>query len=88
MSLRPLARSFARHRPVVFGVATCLAVACAERAQRAGAAETASPPESAAVRQAAVRAPRDTVDSLDAARRATVLDTRPLPPASPPKAAV
>jgi hypothetical protein len=87
MSLRSLARSFVRHRSVVAGVATCLAVACAERAQRAGAAEAASPPESAVVRQAAVRAPRDTVDSLDAARRATVLDTRPLPPASPPKAA-
>lgn len=87
MSLRPLARSLTRHRAVVAGVATCLAVACAERAQRAGAAEAASPPESAAVRQAATRAPRDTVDSLDAARRATVLDTRPLPPASPPKAA-
>ena len=77
MSLRSLARSTARRLPVVAGVAACLAVACVERAQRAGAAEAASPPEGAVLGRPALRTPRDTVDSLEAARRATVLDTLP-----------
>jgi hypothetical protein len=83
MPLRPFVGSSVRPRVLVSVLAACAVVACAERAQRASAAETSLPPRAVARRDSALRVPADTVDSLEAARRATVLDTRPLPPATP-----
>ncbi|HEV7990971.1 MAG TPA: hypothetical protein VGP25_04055 [Gemmatimonadaceae bacterium] len=78
MPLRHIARSPIRLRTLVAGIATCVAVACAERAQQAGASEAASAPEHRAATSAVPPAPVDTVDSLEAVRRATVADTLPL----------
>jgi hypothetical protein len=65
------------------GLMACVAAADAERGQRVGVAD-AQRPASVAPRDPVPAAPRDTVDSLWAARHATVLDTRKLPPLPPP----
>ena len=78
MPLRPLARSTARLCTLLGALTASLAVACAERAPRAGAEETSSQRTPGASRDTVLRAPADTVDSLEAARRATVMDTLPL----------
>ncbi|MEO8563316.1 MAG: hypothetical protein ABI601_14625 [bacterium] len=78
MPLRLIASSAARLRLPILGIAACVVVACAERAQQAGAAEATSHGARVATAVAPPRVPVDTVDSLDAARRATVLDTLPL----------
>jgi hypothetical protein len=64
-----------------------LVVACAEGAERAGTAEASSPPATAGVRTPVTRALADTVDSLTAARRATVLDATPVGPRPKPRPA-
>jgi hypothetical protein len=63
-------------------VAAALAVACAEGAQRAGATDASEPPPRVASRDSVAGVPADTVDSLEASRRATVMDTMPLRVAS------
>ena len=65
--------------------AAFLLVACADGPQRARAAVTSSQSVPAVVGSAQQRVPVDTVDSLTAARRATVMDTTPVraAPASP-----
>jgi hypothetical protein len=83
MPLRIIARPPVRLRTFVVCIVTCVAAACVEPAQRAGATEAAVQPEGGNVSQTsqraeAVRAPVDTVDSLTAASRATVLDTSPI----------
>ena len=79
MPYRPPASSIARLRTLVACLAAfTLATACADGAQRASAADEASEP-SPDGRRVAV-APRDTVDSLTAVRRATVMDTTPVGP--------
>ena len=83
MSLRPLARSTARLRTLVSGFMVSL-VACADVAQRAGAETSSEKGAQTAARDSAPRAPVDTVDSLEALRRATVLDVSPLRPQLPP----
>ena len=57
--------------------AAAAALACAEGAQGAGASDA---PTERAARDSARPAPQDTVDSLTAARRASVIDTTTLPP--------
>ncbi|HWJ20948.1 MAG TPA: hypothetical protein VNS52_01240 [Gemmatimonadaceae bacterium] len=87
MPLRPLARSTVRLCTLLGGLTASLAVACAERAPRAGAEETSSSQRApGATRDTVPRAPADTVDSLEAARRATVMDTLPLRAATRPSA--
>ncbi|MEO8620657.1 MAG: hypothetical protein ABI625_06305 [bacterium] len=66
-------------------LAVVLAVACAKDAPRVGVEEAAAQPAFTAnhapvVHADIARARADTVDSLTAARRATVMDTMPLPP--------
>ena len=80
MPLRSITRSPARLRTFVICIATLVAAACAERAQRAGATEAAAQPEAGATGKNGdtPRIATDTVDSLEAARRATVLDESPL----------
>ncbi len=75
-----------RGRALLAVLATFIAVACTEGARRTDAADAPAPPapgSSAPIRDAAPpvapRARADTVDSLLAARRATVRDTLPLP---------
>ncbi len=64
------------------GLAASVAAACAEGTQRAGDADASSQRAPEAIRVSVPRAPVDTVDSLLAARRATVMDTmsRPVAP--------
>ena len=81
MPLRPLAPATIRLSLLLGAFAASAALACAEGAQGAGASDA---PTERAARDSA-RAPQDTVDSLDAARRATVMDTLPLPPLPKPK---
>ena len=73
MQLQPLARPVVRLCTLLGALAAFASVACAERAQRAGAADAQQPP--VAVRDSAPRAQVDTVDSLTASWRATVMDT-------------
>ena len=87
MPLRSLPRSTVRLSALALGLAGSLVVACADGAQRAGAADASAPQgtgSAADSSKAAPPAPRDTVDSLTALRRATVMDTtrlRPMPDA-------
>jgi hypothetical protein len=57
---------------------TSLTAACADAAPRTGAGDRPTPRDSSSARDTPSRAPVDTVDSLMAARRATVMDTTPL----------
>lgn len=85
MPLRHFAASTRRLNALAAGLAVALASACAEAAEEAGAAGVASRRAPETTRGPAPRAPADTVDSLRAARRATVMDTAPLralPPAA------
>lgn len=84
MPLRPLARSTVRLCTLLGVLGASLAVACAERAPRAGAEETSSQRERVATADTLPRVRADTVDSLEAARRATVMDTLPLRAATRP----
>lgn len=84
MPLRPLARSTVRLCTLLGVLGASLAVACTERAPRAGAEETSSQRERVATADTLPRVRADTVDSLEAARRATVMDTLPLRAASRP----
>lgn len=84
MPLRPLARSTVRLCTLLGVLGASLAVACAERAPRAGAEETSSQRERVATADTLSRVRADTVDSLEAARRATVMDTLPLRAATRP----
>ena len=79
MPFRPLAGSTVRLCTLLAGLAVPLAAACAEGGQRASAADASAQQVPVAIRDSARRAPADTVDSLTAARRATVMDTAPLP---------
>jgi hypothetical protein len=79
--LPPPAAFTRRARALLAGLAVSIAVACAEGAQPAGAADVSSPQALDAGRDSAPRVVADTVDSLLAARRATVMDTMPLPAA-------
>jgi hypothetical protein len=73
MQLPPLARPLVRLCTFLGALTVSVSAACAEGAQRAGAADAQQPP--AAARDSAPRAPVDTVDSLTASLRATVMDT-------------
>jgi hypothetical protein len=64
-------------------VSACVAAADAGGGARAGVADGPGT-NAASTARAPSPAPRDTVDSLYAARHATVLDTRKLPPLPPP----
>src|SRR5687768_1126538 len=68
-----LAGLVVRLRTLLVAFTAFTTAACAERGQRAGAADAQQPP--VAVRDSAPRAPVDTVDSLTAMLRATVMDT-------------
>ena len=86
MPLRDPARLFIRTVTLV-GVVACLA--CADRVQRAGEGEVAlqaNVPGRSADTTRLTRAPADTVDSLTAARRATVMDKTPVGPRPKPRA--
>lgn len=89
MPLLSFASPIARRCALVAGLAFLTAsIACAEGAQRADAADGSSQGTSAGRRAdtaAAARVRADTVDSLTAAQRATVMDTTTVkrPPASP-----
>ena len=69
-----------------------VAIACTEGAQRAGAADVGSQPapdtsgDSSEIARATARVARDTVDSITAARRATVMDTTSIVRARPERA--
>jgi hypothetical protein len=78
MLRRPLPRSAARLRALTFALTGSAVVGCADGAQRAGAAEASTPMGTSSAVDTVARAPRDTVDSMTAARRATVMDTSPL----------
>jgi hypothetical protein len=86
MPLRPLARPAVRPRTPA-GVLLALLAACAESAQPAGAAGASPQRAPGVARDSAPRARVDTVDTLAAAARATVMDTTPLPTAPRPAAA-
>ncbi len=62
-------------RTLVAGLTTLLVAACADIPERANAESAASPLMAGSMGVARVQAPVDTVDSLTAARRATVMDT-------------
>jgi hypothetical protein len=78
MLLRDLASSVARLGTLAGGLAASLA--CADGVRHAEQVDVASQGTPAAARAAVSRAPADTVDSLTAARRATVMDQTPIGP--------
>lgn len=73
-------------RVLLAGLAAFVTIACAEGDPRAGTANASAEPAPGDARQAARPAPADTVDSLTAARRATVMDTTPVGPRPEPRA--
>ena len=73
-----LAGKLIRFGALFGGFGAPLFAACADRPQSASAAAASSQRVPGAVREARQRVPVDTVDSLTAARRATVMDTTPL----------
>jgi hypothetical protein len=81
---RDLARSVVRLGTLAAVLTASLA--CVDGAQRAGNPDV-STPVPAGVRAVASRAPADTVDSLTAARRATVMDASPIGRRPEPRAA-
>lgn len=70
----------ARRYALLGALASSLGAACLDSAQRTGAADAPAQPASGAVRDTAPRVRADTVDSLTAWRRATVMDTTALRP--------
>jgi hypothetical protein len=76
--LRPSAGFVVRLRSLLGFLAAFLIVACVEGAQRAVAETAAEQQARGAAADSTPRAPKDTVDSLEAVRRATVMDTMPL----------
>lgn len=85
MPLRLLTPATLRLCSLVGALTASAAVACAERAQPASAADAAAHQPARTVGDASPGARADTVDSLEAARRATVMDTSAK--VSPPPAA-
>ena len=83
MPVLPPVRSAAPRRALL-ALAALTVGACAEGAQSAAASDGDVQPVAATPAPAA--RPHSTADSLEAARRATVLDTAPLPPLAPPRA--
>jgi hypothetical protein len=84
MLLHDPARRSIRPATLVGALVACLA--CADRVQRAGEADVALQGAHAATDTTPSRAPADTVDSLTAARRATVMDKTPVGPRPAPRA--
>ncbi len=84
MTLFSFARSTARLNLLAGALTAALAAACAEGVGRGGAGEASATPASGANSNASRRAPVDTVDSLTAVRRATVMDTTAVRPAASP----
>jgi hypothetical protein len=82
-----LARSLVRSGQLLIGLTAFAVTACSEGTPRTGAAAAWSQRRPGAVRDTTPRVPRDTVDSLLVAQRATVMDTTPLR-AAPPSAAL
>ena len=74
-------------RVLLVGLAAFIAIACGEAGERAGTADASAEPAPEAARQAARPVPADTIDSLTAARRATVMDTTPVGPRPEARAA-
>jgi hypothetical protein len=85
MPPRAIARSVLPLATLAVGLVASLGAACANDAPRSGAVDSTRR-EARTVRDTTPRAPAVTVDSFTAARRATAMDTTPLPPR--PKAAV
>src|SRR4051812_7633219 len=75
-------RSVLRFATLVGGIAS---TACADGVQRVGEGEVVSQGIPAAAGRAISRAPADTVDSLTAVRRATVMDKTPIGPRPVPR---